>query len=112
MADGDEIDELESVFKALADSNRRILLDRLAERDGQTLSSLVEALPDMTRFGVMKHLKVLEEAHLIVTEKAGREKWHYLNPVPIRRIHERWISRFTETNAAVLLELQSISEGA
>lgn len=105
-------DDLELVFKALADSSRRTLLDRLAERDGQTLSSLVEALPEMTRFGVMKHLKVLEAAHLVVTERSGREKLHHLNAVPIRQIHDRWISRFTEPHAAALVELQHISEGA
>ena len=80
------------VFRALADPGRRTLLDRLVERDGQTLGELCTALPDMTRFGVMKHLGVLEAADLVTTEKVGREKRHYLNPVPIRLAHDRWIS--------------------
>ena len=82
------------VFRALADSNRRVLLDRLFERDGQTLGELCEALPAMTRFGVMKHLGVLEEASLISTRRIGREKRHYLDPVPIRLVHDRWTSKF------------------
>lgn len=82
------------VFRALADANRRILLDRLFERDGQTLGELCEALPDMTRFGVMKHLGVLEGAGLISTRRAGREKRHYLDPVPIRFVHDRWTGKF------------------
>jgi uncharacterized protein YndB with AHSA1/START domain len=84
------------VFRALADSGRRTLLDRLVERDGQTLGELCTALPDMTRFGVMKHLDVLAAADLVSTEKVGREKRHYLNPVPIRLVHDRWISKFAE----------------
>lgn len=111
-ADTDATDGLEPVFKALADGSRRALLDRLFEHDGQTLTALTEALPDMTRFGVMKHLKVLEAAHLVVTERRGREKLHFLNPVPIRRIHDRWISRYTASGAAALLELQARTEGA
>ena len=83
-----------SVFRALADSNRRILLDRLFERDGQTLGELCEALPGMTRFGVMKHLGVLEDSGLISTRRVGREKRHYLDPVPIRLVHDRWTSKF------------------
>jgi uncharacterized protein YndB with AHSA1/START domain len=84
------------VFRALADPNRRILLDRLYERDGQTLGELCAHLPGMTRFGVMKHLGVLEEAELVTTIKAGREKRHFLNPVPIRLAHDRWIGKFAE----------------
>jgi uncharacterized protein YndB with AHSA1/START domain len=84
------------VFRALADPNRRILLDRLYERDGQTLGELCAHLPGMTRFGVMKHLGVLEEAELVTTVKAGREKRHFLNPVPIRLAHDRWIGKFAE----------------
>ncbi len=84
------------VFRALADPGRRVLLDRLFERDGQTLGELCEALPAMTRFGVMKHLGVLEAADLVSTRKVGREKRHYLNPVPIRLAHDRWISKFAE----------------
>ena len=84
------------IFRALADPNRRVLLDRLFERDGQTLGELCEYLPDMTRFGVMKHLGILEEADLVTTVKVGREKRHFLNPVPIRLVHDRWISKFAE----------------
>ena len=84
------------IFRALADANRRNLLDRLFERDGQTLGELCEYLPGMTRFGVMKHLGVLEEAGLVTTVKVGREKRHFLNPVPIRLVHDRWISKFAE----------------
>ena len=87
---------MDEVFKALADEGRRALLDALRGRDGQTLGELCEVLPEMTRFGVMKHLRVLEEAHLVVTERSGRSKLHYLNPVPIREIHDRWISRYAE----------------
>lgn len=94
------------VFKALADPTRRGLLDRLFERDGRTLTEL-ESEVDMTRFGVMKHLKVLEEAGLVVTRKEGREKLHFLNPVPIREIHDRWIDKYTERHVSALLELKS-----
>ena len=86
-----------AVFRALADPNRRLLLDRLFERDGQTLGELCEALPGMTRFGVMKHLGVLEESGLISTRRVGREKHHYLDPVPIRLVHDRWTSKFAES---------------
>src|SRR5512134_2174005 len=89
-------DPMATVFRALADPNRRVLLDRLFERDGQTLGELCGYLPEMTRFGVMKHLGILEEATLISTVKAGREKRHFLNPVPIRLVHDRWISKFAE----------------
>ncbi len=82
------------VFRALADPGRRVLLDRLFERDGQTLGELCAALPGMTRFGVMKHLDVLEGADLVTTQKVGREKRHFLNPVPIRLAHDRWIGKF------------------
>ena len=85
------------VFRALADPNRRLLLDRLFGRDGQTLGELCEALPGMTRFGVMKHLGVLEESGLISTRRVGREKRHYLDPVPIRLVHDRWTSKFAES---------------
>ena len=87
---------LERAFRALADGHRRVLLDRLRDDDGQSLSELVEALPDMTRFGVMKHLRVLEDAHLVTTRRDGRRKLHFLNPVPIRLIADRWISRYAE----------------
>ena len=85
---------MELVFRALADPHRRSLLDALFARDGQSLGELCTVLPELTRFGVMKHLGVLEAAHLVTTQKAGREKHHYLNPVPIREIHDRWISKF------------------
>ncbi len=87
-------EELEPAFRALADAHRRLLLDRLREQDGQTLGELEAALPQMTRFGVMKHLRVLEDAHLVTTRREGRRKLHYLNPVPIRLIADRWISRY------------------
>ena len=94
------------VFKALADRTRRFLLDLLFERDGRTLGELESGL-DMTRFGVMKHLKVLEEAGLVVSKKSGREKLHFLNPVPIRLIHDRWIDKFTERQIKALVDLKN-----
>ena len=106
------VDDLDDVFKALADPTRRALLDALADDDGRTLSSLAEVFPEMTRFGVMKHLRLLEAAHLVVTDKQGREKFHYLNPVPIREIYDRWISRYAEPHVAGLLALRTRSEGA
>ena len=96
----------DEVFKALANDGRRTLLDRLFERDGQTLGELEGALPGMTRFGVMKHLRVLEDAGLVVTRKVGREKLHYLNVVPIRLIHDRWIDKFTERRVSALTDLK------
>jgi uncharacterized protein YndB with AHSA1/START domain len=84
------------VFRALGDPSRRLLLDRLFERDGQTLGELSAHLPEMTRFGVMRHLDVLEAAALVTTRRLGREKRHYLNPVPIRLMHDRWISKYAE----------------
>lgn len=98
------------VFKALADPTRRFLLDLLFERDGRTLTELESGL-SMTRFGVMKHLKVLEAANLVVTRRMGREKLHFLNPVPIRGIHDRWIDKFTGDRAGALLELKRELEG-
>ena len=97
---------VDAVFKALADPTRRDLLDALFVQDGQTLTALEERVP-MTRFGVMKHLKVLEEAGLIVSRKRGRERLHFLNPVPIRLIHDRWVSKYAEPWAAALTELKS-----
>ncbi|SBT45883.1 ArsR/SmtB family transcription factor [Micromonospora narathiwatensis] len=94
------------VFKALADPTRRALLDRLFVRDGQTLTELESGLA-MTRFGVMKHLRLLADAGLVVTRRQGREKLHFLNPVPIRAIHDRWIDKYTERHAAALLDLKS-----
>jgi DNA-binding transcriptional ArsR family regulator len=93
------------VFKALADPTRRQLLDRLFERDGLTLTQLESELA-MTRFGVMKHLRVLEEAGLVVTRRSGREKLHFLNPVPIRLIHDRWIDKYTAGPASLLAALK------
>src|SRR5689334_12989905 len=98
------IDE-DLVFKALGDSSRRFLLDLLFKRDGQTLGELEWEL-EMTRFGVMKHLKVLEEAGLVITRKEGREKLHFLNAVPIRLIHDRWIDKYTEHRVAALADLK------
>ena len=98
-------DELDGAFRALADPTRRFLLDLLFERDGRTLTQLESEL-SMTRFGVMKHLKVLEEAGLVVSRKVGREKQHFLNPVPIRLIHDRWIDKFTEQRVTALLDLK------
>jgi DNA-binding transcriptional ArsR family regulator len=95
----------DKVFKALADRTRRHLLDRLFERDGRTLTEL-EAELEMTRFGVMKHLRVLEDAGLVVARRSGREKLHYLNPVPIRLIHDRWIDKFTERRVSALVDLK------
>src|SRR3954447_4957563 len=96
---------MDEVFRALSDPTRRSLLDKLYEEDGQTLSALEERLP-MTRFGVMKHLKVLEEAHLVATKRRGREKLHFLNPVPIRLVHDRWVSKYAEPWAAALTGLK------
>jgi len=102
---------VDAVFKALADPTRRRLLDMLFRRDGQTLGQLERRL-DMTRFGVMKHLRVLEEAHLVVTKKRGREKLHFLNAVPIRRVHDRWIDKYSAQVAAMLTGLKKeIEEG-
>jgi uncharacterized protein YndB with AHSA1/START domain/DNA-binding transcriptional ArsR family regulator len=100
------------VFGALADPTRRHLLDLLFERDGRTLGELVAAVPGMTRFGVMKHLRVLESADLVTTRRVGREKHHYLNPVPIRRLHDRWLDKYRARAADSLLDLQRALEGA
>ena len=97
---------MESVFKALADPSRRKLLDLLFERDGQTLTELAGSLAAMTRFGVMKHLGLLEEAGLVTTRRAGREKLHYLNAVPIRMVHDRWIGKYRRARAAALVDLK------
>jgi DNA-binding transcriptional ArsR family regulator len=94
------------VFRALADPTRRHLLDRLFERDGRTLTELESEL-EMTRFGAMKHLRLLEEAGLVVTRREGRQKLHFLNPVPIRLIHDRWIDKYTERQVSALAYLKS-----
>ena len=99
------MDQDDVVFRALAAPTRRKLLDELFRKDGQTLSELERKLP-MSRFGVMKHLGVLEEANLVVSRKQGREKLHYLNPVPIRLIHDRWVSKYAEPLAATLSGLK------
>ena len=101
---------MDDVFKALADPSRRRLLDLLFERDGRTLSEL-EAQLDMTRFGVMKHLRVLEDAGLLTTRRAGRQKLHYLNPVPIRLVHDRWVSKYAEPWVRGLSDLKRALEG-
>ena len=93
---------VDDVFRALKDAHRRTLLDALFARDGQTLSDLCDQLPGMTRYGVMNHLGVLEDAGLVTTMKVGRQKLHYLNPVPIRLVHDRWIDKFTEPTVGVL----------
>ncbi len=102
MTAGDD----DRVFKALADPTRRFLLDRLFVDDGRTLTQLESEL-DMTRFGVMKHLRLLEDAGLVVARKSGREKHHYLNPVPIRLLHDRWIDKYTERNVSALADLKN-----
>jgi uncharacterized protein YndB with AHSA1/START domain/DNA-binding MarR family transcriptional regulator len=96
---------MDDVFRALADPTRRSLLDELFKQDGQTLSAL-ERRRSMTRFGVMKHLRVLEEAGLVVTRRRGREKLHFLNPVPIRLVHDRWVSKYAELWTATLSNLK------
>ena len=100
---------MDGVFRALADPTRRSLLDELFREDGQTLSAL-GARFSMTRFGVMKHLKLLEEAGLVVTRRRGREKLHFLNPVPIRLVHDRWVSKYAEPWAASLSDLKNTLE--
>ena len=102
---------MDPVFKALADPHRRLLLDRLHERDGQTLTELQSYLP-MSRFGCMKHLRLLEEAGLITTRKAGREKFHYLNPVPIQHVYERWVGKYARPWARTLTGLKESLEEA
>jgi DNA-binding transcriptional ArsR family regulator len=97
---------MDAVFRALADPTRRSLLDELFREDGQTLSALEERF-SMTRFGVMKHLKQLEEAGLVVTKRQGREKLHYLNPIPIRLVHDRWVSKYAEPWASGLSDLKN-----
>jgi uncharacterized protein YndB with AHSA1/START domain len=105
------IADVDAVFRALADPTRRSLLDELFKEDGQTLSALEQRLP-MTRFGVMKHLRLLEEAGLVTTRRRGREKLHFLNPVPIRLVHDRWVSKYAEPWAAALSGLKRDLEEA
>src|SRR5919106_4574773 len=100
------MDDEDRVFKALADPTRRFLLDLLFRRDGRTLTELESEL-EMTRFGVAKHLRVLEDADLVVVRRSGREKLHFLNPVPIRQIHDRWIDKYTERHVSALADLKT-----
>ena len=104
-----DMDDDDRVFRALADPTRRHLLDLLYERDGRTLTELESGL-EMTRFGVMKHLRVLEEAGLVATRRSGREKLHFLSPVPIRLIHDRWIDKYTERRVSALADLKTSLE--
>jgi DNA-binding transcriptional ArsR family regulator len=101
----------EAVFRALADPTRRAILDGLYERDGQSLGEIESAF-EMSRFGVMKHLRVLEEAGLVTTHRVGRSKLHFLNPVPIRLIHDRWIDKYTEHRVSALADLKHELEEA
>ncbi len=101
---------MDAVFRALADEGRRRLLDRLHARNGQTLNELCEEM-DMSRQAVAKHLGILEEANLVATQKRGREKLHYLNPVPINEIAERWIGKYERTRLAALSALKAALEG-
>jgi DNA-binding transcriptional ArsR family regulator len=108
----ESVNDEDSVLKALADATRRFLLDLLFERDGRTLTELESEL-EMTRFGVMKHLRVLEDASLVVTRRSGRKKLHFLNPVPIRLIHDRWIDKYRERQVSALADLkQELEEEA
>jgi DNA-binding transcriptional ArsR family regulator len=104
------VNDDDRVFKALADPTRRFLLDQLFTRDGRTLTELESQL-EMTRFGVMKHLRVLEDAGLVVARRSGREKLHFLNPVPIRLIHDRWLVKYTERRVSALADLKHELEG-
>jgi uncharacterized protein YndB with AHSA1/START domain len=101
----------DAVFRALADPTRRRLLDRLFEREGRSLRELQSEVPAMTRFGVMKHLRSLEAAGLVVSRKVGRERLHYLNAVPIQLIRDRWVSRYAEPRATALSGLKAELEG-
>ncbi|MBI5089479.1 MAG: helix-turn-helix transcriptional regulator [Actinobacteria bacterium] len=105
-------DGADPVFRALADSTRRALLDALFTADGQTVQALCARVPEMTRFGVMKHLGVLEDAGLVVTRRAGRTKQHFLNPVPIQQVADRWISKYAQPFTRGLVDLQADLESA
>jgi DNA-binding transcriptional ArsR family regulator len=102
----------DAVFRALAHPARRLLLDQLFAQDGLSLGQLQAALPEMTRFGVMKHLRVLGEAGLVTTKRVGRERHHFLNAVPIREMHDRWLDRYRARAAAVLLDLETRGRGS
>ena len=99
--------DMDEVFRAINDPSRRRLLDELFERDGQTLGELCDYLPEMTRYGVMNHLKILEEANLVTTHKQGRQKFHYLNPVPIKLIQDRWISKIAEPRVGAIAGIKA-----
>lgn len=101
---------MDEVFGAINDPSRRLLLDQLFERDGQTLGELCAHLPEMTRYGVMNHLRVLEEAGLVTTQKMGRSKFHYLNPMPIKLIQDRWIARFAEPRVEAIAGVKALAE--
>ena len=101
-----DLDELDAVFRALADPTRRAVLDALFERDGQTVTALCAHFPEMTRFGVMKHLTLLEAADLVITHREGRTKQHYLNPVPIQRLADRWIGKYAQPFTRALVDVQ------
>ncbi len=107
---GRGMDETIPIFRALADPHRRLLLDRLHERDGQTLGELCAYLPEMTRFGCMKHLRVLEEAGLVSSRKVGREKFHYLNPVPIQQLYDRWVGKYARPWTRTMTGLKALLE--
>ena len=111
VASNDRVPDDDRVFKALSDPTRRSLLDRLFAQDGLTLTEL-EAETQMTRFGVMKHLRVLEQANLVVTRRSGRKKHHFLNVVPIRLLHDRWIDKYTERQASALADLKAELENS
>ena len=106
------VDDLDAVFRALADPTRRAVLDALFVQDGQSLLSLCDAFPEMTRFGVMKHLTVLEAANLVTTRKEGRTKRHFLNPVPIQQVADRWIGKYAQPFTRALVDLKAEVEGA
>jgi DNA-binding transcriptional ArsR family regulator len=103
---------VDAVFRALADPTRRAVLDALFERDGQSVRALCDRFPEMTRFGVMKHLDVLEAAHLVTTRREGRQKFHHLNPVPIQQVADRWISKYAQPYTRALIDLQTELERA
>ncbi|MFW5471884.1 ArsR/SmtB family transcription factor [Knoellia sp. CPCC 206450] len=105
------MDEEQVVFRALADPTRRALLDALFAQDGQSVGQLVSLFPAVTRFAVMKHLTVLEEAGLVTTERVGREKHHHLNPVPIAQIADRWVGKYAQPFTRALLDVRSAAEG-
>ncbi|GAA4125247.1 metalloregulator ArsR/SmtB family transcription factor [Knoellia locipacati] len=104
------MDEEQVVFRALADPTRRALLDALFEADGQSVGELVALFPDVTRFAVMKHLALLEEADLVSTERVGREKRHHLNPVPIALLADRWVSKYAQPFTRAVLDVRRVAE--